>query len=166
MIEQATKDIAQAVTVKSTLKYMSNNFIHSEPHPLVSFVDNICQVIRACIKTMLLTGTYPLRSIRFKKKKTESPDCPLYQVEKEDTRNFVETFITQDKLRLKYMGRIKALLPNLLKIALTQALLDSRFLLSIHPDVSDGIRNIEQISRDMIFVLHINWTKLLDISKK
>ena len=97
-------------------------------------------------------------------KKAEYPDCPLCQVEK-DTRHFVETCISQDTIKIRYIGRIKALLPNPLKIALTQALLDSRYPL-IHPDVSEGIRDIEQISRDMIFALHINRAILLNISKK
>ena len=33
--------------------------------------------------------------------------------------HFVETCITNDTIRLKYVGRIKALLPNPLKIALS-----------------------------------------------
>ena len=101
------------------------------------FLPNTRQVTRACIKTMVLTGTYPLQPTGFKIK-AESSDCPLCQGEKEDNRHFVETCISQDTIRLKYMGRIKALLPNPLKIALTQALLNSRYLLSIHPDVSVG----------------------------
>ena len=71
-------------------------------------------------------------------KETKSPDCPLCQVEREDTMHYVETCKTQDTIMLKYRGRIKALLPNPLEIALTQALLNSRYLLNINPEASDG----------------------------
>ena len=162
---QATKDIVLSASDKSTLKHMSSVFVHNEPHPCVSFVANTRQVTRACIKTMVLTGTYPLQCARFKMKKTDSAICLLCKTEKEDAKHFVETCKSQEITRRKYMGRIQALLPPSLNIPLIQAYLDSRTLALSHPELKfTTLHEFEQVTRDMVFALHISRTLMLDMS--
>jgi hypothetical protein len=161
IIQKASKSIAEATSNMSTLKYLSKDFLYNEPHPAVLYVKNSRQVSRACVKIMVLTGTYPLQCARHRMKKTETTLCPLCKTSQEDTQHFVEHCHELDEVRLRYTDRIRAVIPHPLNTTLTQALLDSRLLQTIHPKLKQ-IEDLEQTSRDFIFALHLKRTSLLN----
>ena len=149
----------------STLKFPHKEFKYNEPHPVVQYVKNSRQVTRACVKTLVLTGTYPLQTARFKMKKVDSALCPLCHLEEENTEHFIESCRTLQSSRQMYQARISALLPTPLRTSLTQAILDSRYLVKLHPEMKKLVEDLEEVSRDLIFALHMRRSNLLGSHK-
>ena len=156
MIQDLAKD-------KSTVTHMVQDFMKNEPHPSVKFVSNPRQVSRACIKSMVLTQTYPLLDSRFKMKKSNTDICPLCQEGTEDTEHFLVKCRSLKGVRANYSGKITYLLPTELSISLTQALLDSNILMRTHPGEKIDMEQVEKTSRDMIFALHLKRTDMMKI---
>ena len=164
VISEASTHIGEEAQQMSTLQYLHHHFIYNEPHPVVQFVDNTRQVTRACIKAMVLVGAYPLQLNRFKMKKADSSKCLMCNAEVEDTEHFIDDCPDLENVRIKYQAALNATLPESLQISKTQAILDSRRLMVIHPEMKKSIRKIEEISRDLIYALHIRRSVNLNIS--
>ena len=123
-------------------------------------VDNPRQVVRAAIKSQVLTGTYPLQANKHKMKKAQTSNCPLCKTGHiEDITHFLLTCATLEDTRRNYMSRINKIIPKDLKIPLIEALADTRTLKNAHPHVN--IRGIEQVTRDFIFAMHLQRTQIL-----
>ena len=63
VIKKTGELITKTVQDKSTLSYLCTDFGYKQPHPndpTVSQVKNPRQVIRACVKASVMTGTFPL----------------------------------------------------------------------------------------------------------
>ena len=78
----------------------------------------------------------------------------------EDTIHFLECSHLLQPIRNLYIVRIQLLLPNRLHTSLTQALLDLRTLEKLHPETVDNLEEIEFISRDYIYALHLKRSSL------
>ena len=164
VISNASENISEDASVMSTLKFLHKEFKYNESHPVAQFVQNTRQVTRACIKIMVLTGTYPLQISRFKMKKVDSALCPLCHQEEEDTEHFIESCSKLRDTRQAYKARLNALLPTPLLTSPTQAILDSRHLMTLHPATKILVKDLEEVTRDMIFALHMKRSTLLNIS--
>ena len=141
---------------------MSSIFCHKIPHPVVSYTENPRQVVRATVKTLLLTGTYPLQVTKHKMKKSTTPTCLLCHRLKEDTHHFIMECHALRYTRSLYMPRIKDIMPKNLKIPLLYAILDSRSLIKYK---RLNIKQTEAITRDFIYALHIARSNMLDPTK-
>ena len=111
---------------------------------------------------MVMTGTYTLQQRRLRWKKVESAECPLCHIEVEDTIYFLECCHLLQPIRSLYLNRIQLLLPNRLHTSLTQALLDSRTLVKLHQEMVDNLEEIEFISRDYIYTLHLKGSSMTE----
>ena len=132
---------------KSTRTYLCKDFRYKQPHSTVSQVKNPRQVIRACVKVRVMTGTYPLQVRKEKMKRADSATCPLCSSEDEDTEHFIERCPILHSTRNAYSGRLQALLPNPLYTSLTQAILDTRTLQKTHTEI-ENTAELEAVLRD------------------
>ena len=137
VIKKTGERITKTAQDKSTLIYLCKDFRYKQPHPTVSQVKNPRQVIRACAKVRVMTGTYPLQVRKEKMKRADSAICPLCSNEDEDTEHFIEGCPILHITRNAYSGCLQALLPNLLYTSLTQAILDTRTLQKTHPEIEN-----------------------------
>ena len=161
VIKVACNDIRDGAECKSTLSLLHHQLVFSAPHPAVSMVDNPRQVVRACIKSKILTQTYPIESTRVRIKKAIDPTCPLCHRAPEDTEHFVELCPALEEIRSKFCILWQALPEGPSKI---KYILDTRTLAELHPDASEPtLKCWEQLSRDYLFAIHIKRTSLIAI---
>ena len=102
--------------------------------------------------------TYPLYRNRKRMKKIDHDTCPLCCLETEDTEHFVLRCPNLEHTRNKYMNRIKIILQG---IPLITGILDSREAMKIKPKLQ--VKDLEQISRDYLYSIHLKRTELLAI---
>ena len=164
VIKTAVKHLYDEAQEMSSLKFLNHTLIYNMPHPVVLHVSNNRQVTRACIKAMVLIGAYPLQFNRWKMEKANSPACLLCNAELEDTEHFVELCPELQQVRNSYEARIHAILPNPLQMSKTQAILDSRTLIQSHPEMKKREGEVEEVTRDLIFALHIRRSTSLNIT--
>ena len=149
----------------SSITFLAKDISPGLPHLTVNSVSNPRQVTRACVKARVVCGVYPLQKHRHKLKKTSSPECILCSHHTEDVEHFIEVCPSLHSSRGKYLNRLMDILPQPLLISVTQAVLDTWVLASLHPQLKEErLLEIETITRDMIYALHISRTRLIDNS--
>ena len=173
-IEQQWRDDIER---KSSLKFLNPDAVRvGKVHQVYAFVrNNVHDVRRAEVKARLLTGTYTLQSNRAKFNQFNvSPICQLCNKHPETREHFLTSCESLINIRTLYINKIRSLLEhsssniNILlddPVSCTQLLLDSS-----HPDIhnilqlnSDQIRQLELYSRELIFKIHLERTKILTI---
>ena len=166
VIKITTNLITKNAQDMSSLKYLWKSFEYNTIHPVVNYIDNPRQVACATVKSLLLTGTYPLQTARYRMKKATSPLCLLCQLDIEDTMHFVLTCPHLDHIRAKYLPHIKKDFPGHTDTLLLQALMDTSILFKQHKKKEnvDQIR-IENITRDYMFALHLERSQRLKPDK-
>jgi len=171
LVEENTKE----AETKSTLKFLSTSLQINAVHPSLQNITNARDVTRAAIKIRVLTGTYTLQTDLFKFKKSLTDICPLCKTDPEDTAHFLITCPTLEPNRTVYHKAIQATIPCVYlhrprlfnsSHLYTQLLLDpSHASLTALIDLEQHTRStIEEISRKMIYNLHIKRSTLLSIS--
>lgn len=161
---KATEMIKMEAENKSTLQYLSKEFISGAIHPTINHVTNSRQVTRANIKARIVSGVYPFQSLQYKIQKSKSPLCLLCGLHDEDLHHFVLDCPALSHIRNKYHTDLGKCLPGNLYISQLQAYLDTRILQGAHLITEEDVVNIEHTTRDLLFALHTERTKLLILS--
>ena len=173
--QKLVEELAKEAETKSTLKFLSTSLQINTAHPSLHNITNARDVTRAAIKLRILTGTYTLQTHLFKFKKSSTDLCPLCKKEPEDTAHFLITCPTLEPNRTIYHNAIQATIPSVYlhrpllfnnRHLYTQLLLDpSHASLTSLIDLEHHTRStIEEISRKMIYNLHIKRSTLLSIN--
>ena len=127
------------------------------------------------LKQRLVTGTYTLQSNRAKFNQFNvSPVCQLCNKHPETREHFLTSCESLKNIRTLYINKVRSLLEhsssniNILlddPASCTQLLLETS-----HPDInnilqlnSDQIRQLELYSRELIFKIHLERTKIVTI---
>ena len=130
-------------------------------------------VRRAEITARLLTGTYTLQSNRARFNQFNvDPICPLCKREPETREHFIVTCESLKDVRTPYLVKLRTLFDNSSGIddILKSPELSVQLLLdSSHPRITNSLnisdKQTEQIelhSRELIYVLHLKRSKLLE----
>ncbi len=162
------------ITSKSSLKYINPEAVRvGTAHHTWSYVrNNRHDVRRAEIKARLLTGTYTLQAnrARFNQFKV-NPTCKLCKTEPEDREHLISKCTALTSVRTEYSNKLRALANHsdeMDTIVNNPVLLTQFSLDSSHPDIasildtSRIIEQIELISREYIYRLHVERAKLLE----
>ena len=160
VVNLARRNIKEAAENKSSLRYLSKNFIQGQVHPLLDSVYNTRQVTRANIKTRIVCGVYPFNGAKHKMKKISSPICSLCNTGVEDLDHFMLHCSPLNPIRRKFQEKLDISLPKLSTISDLQAILDTRILAENCELPASQLTTIELISRDLCFALHMEKTKL------
>ncbi|KAK3091906.1 hypothetical protein FSP39_023590 [Pinctada imbricata] len=175
MVKEATNkyyknNITEELKRKSTLKHLSvqENPL-DEPHAIYKYVgSNPHEAEKAAIKARLLTGTYTLQANRHKYNQHEvDATCEMCKHEAEDREHFILHCTTLSEAREKHLPKLLELVPEITgrKEDLLQLILDSTHenLLYLEESCrkSKLVPKIEQISRNLLYELHINRTQTL-----
>lgn len=163
-------------TDRSTLRYLNvNSCAVGKVHISWSSTSNsVRDVRRAHIKVRMLTGSYVLQANRSKFNKSEvSPICPLCKLAPEDLRHFILECPSLHDVRGGYLEEIEKTLKQAVPDCATQILADSETLCRIVMDCTvlgglagvgpqTGLYNdLERISRQLCFAMHLKRTSLL-----
>jgi len=172
ILQVTEEDIEEQALSKSTLKYLCPRFTHNKCHNVVSFVKSPREVTRACIKTRMLTGTYPLQTTRLTYRQVPNDICPLCGVAPEDlTHCLLECTATQ-QTRAKYMPTIMDVIPhinpNLPTILHNREKLTHLLMDCSHPAIVTLMKlsmpiqeKLERKTRNMCYAIHIDRTNRL-----
>ncbi|KAK3088117.1 hypothetical protein FSP39_014918 [Pinctada imbricata] len=175
MVKEATNkyyknNITEELKRKSTLKHLSvqENPL-DEPHAIYKYVgSNPHEAEKAAIKPRLLTGTYTLQANRHKYNQHEvDATCEMCKHEAEDREHFILHCTTLSEAREKHLPKLLELVPEITgrKEDLLQLILDSTHenLLYLEESCrkSKLVPKIEQISRNLLYELHINRTQTI-----
>jgi hypothetical protein len=169
LLEEQIKNEAMQ---KSTLSYLNPIFITGYTHTSIRYLEHPREISRANIKIRLLTQTYKLQVFAFKYKQVKEPKCPICLVQDEDLEHFILSCPLLEPARRTYIMRINEVIPHV--YSRRQEVFSSpRFLLQLvldptHPELrkvidmhDDIITELEPISRDMCYALHLLRTKML-----
>ena len=74
---------------KTTLIHLNPNFIANCPHLAINSTIDLSSLRRVTVKLKLLTGVYPLQTVRAKFKQTTSTTCLLCKDEEESVSHFI-----------------------------------------------------------------------------
>ena len=164
-------DIEEEAQEKSTLRYLAPYHTPRATHDSVAHINNSRQVTRANVKTRVLLGVYPLANTKRRTKQSTTATCRLCHTDQdEDEVHFLTQCSSLEKERSNYMHRISQLIPNTDR---SRVLQNNRLLTGIildpdHPDVMQELQilprsraQLEEISRDFIYALHIKRSALV-----
>ena len=87
--------------------------------------------------------------------KTDSPLCLMCKVGNEDTEHFILNCKKLEHIRGRYQNKLCNLLEDNKEVPFLEALLDSRSIQIAHPKTKFRIDELEEISRNYIFALHM-----------
>ena len=157
---------------KSSLKYLDPDAVRvGKVHQVYAFERNNVHDVKA----RLLTGTYTSQSNRAKFNQFNvSPTCQLCDKTPETREHFLTSCESLKNIRTVYINKIKSLFEHsscdnntLLDdpASCTQLLLDASHR-DIHNSLhqnSDQTRQLELYSRELIFKIHLERTKILSV---
>ena len=164
---------------KSSLRYLNPGAVKiGKVHQVYASVrNNTYDVRRAEVKVRFRTGAYTLRSNRAKfNQYNVSPTCQLCNKNPETREHFIIVCESLKNIRYVYFNKIRSLLEHssvkinsLLEDSAicTQLLLDSS-----HPDIDNILQPdsseaelLELYSRELLFKIHLERTKILRYNK-
>ena len=167
----ASQEIAKEALSRSTLGLLNPLFTARTPHNALCHIENPLQVARANTKIRLLVDVYPLATVQKRMKQIDGDICSLCDLgETEDRLHFLTRCPALSEVRTKYLHRILALIPHTDDLD-TENL--DQFLVGLildpsHPDVAEihildpsVIPEVETITRDYIFALHLKRTNIV-----
>ena len=173
MVKKATNisyrmEVFEELKNKTSLKYLAlqENPL-DEPHPLYKYTgSDPYEIEKAAIKARLLTGTYTLQANKHKYNQYEvDKTCELCRSETEDREHFILSRSALEEARQKHLPKLLELIPELTgrNSILLQCILDST-----HEDLAmllqipkEKTKDIEQITRSLLYELHIQRTRML-----
>ena len=141
-------------------------------HVWNSASSNPREVTRAAMKAKILTGNYNLQAKRsYFKNESSTANCHLCNSDPENREHFVVTCPTSNHVRDGYMPDIYQVLTSALGVwearkiwetphGKLQVVLDSSFYIK----GLEQIYEIERLSRNLLFALHLHRTAILSIS--
>ena len=166
------KEVIEEMKNKTSLRYMAvqKNPL-DEPHPLYKHTgSNPHDIEKAAIKARILTGTYTLQANRHKFNQQEiDKTCELCRKDTEDREHFILDCTALEEMRQKHIPSLLEIAPELndKRTELLQCILDCS-----HQDLTetiqlskDQVQQIEQISRGLLYDLHIRRTQILLAAK-
>ena len=164
---------------KSSLRYLNPGAVKiGKVHQVYASVrNNTYDVRRAEVKVRLLTGTYTLQSNRAKfNQYNVSPTCQLCNKNPETREHFITVCESLKNIRLVYLNKIRSLFEHS-SVKINSLLADSArctqlLLDSSHPDINNILQPdssetefLELYSRELLFKLHLERTKILSDNK-
>jgi hypothetical protein len=163
IIKHVSTALEEDVKCKSTLLYLNPCFNMDTCHNVVSYISNPREVRRACVKSQMLTGTYPLQATRVIYRQAKSDICLLCGEGKEDLIHCLLSCPRTETVRVRYLPGIIDHVP-LVYIDTANILLNSPCLTQLimdntHPSVSGLIpqcqqEHFEQLTRNLCFAIH------------
>ena len=170
IINSVEKSIREEAECKSTLVYLNPCFKESICHNVAYYIQDPREVRRACIKTQMLTGTYPFQATRVVYKQAVTDTCLLCGEGKED---LVHCLLLCPRLYATRTHYLPAILNSILPVPanLSNAQIDPNTLTQLimdntHPGVAGYISledtdTFERITRNFCFALHTRRTCML-----
>ena len=177
MVREATnkkyrREILEEKETKNSLRYLAIQELPlDEPHQIYETVGSSPhEVEKAAIKARLLTGCYTLQAHKLKFNQHEIDKfCPLCSKEIEDREHFILKCEMLERQREKHLQRLFTALPNILehKEKLLQCILDSSHedLSHIVPKSRSIHKRIEEISRGLLYDLHVHRSRMISKNK-
>jgi hypothetical protein len=168
--KSVVKSIKEEAECKSTLIYLNPCLKENVCHNVASCIQNPREVRRACIKTQMLTGTYPFQATRAVLKQNVSDTCLLCGRGREDMIHCLLLCPSLCTTRARYLQAILNTIPHVSTIlpniqndptVLIQLIMDTT-----HPSVSGYVPSnltdiFEKTTRDFCFAIHIRRTCML-----
>ena len=171
----ASNKLQEEARTKSTLRYLTPYHIPRTPHYCLSNAYNPYQVTRANIKSRLLLDVYPLSRVTKRMKKTTEDICPICQLDEQENQvHFLLRCPKLEEVRPKYLPKLLELLPAAVRelVINDEHLFAGLLLDASHPDVNQHVTiehqtriQIEAITRDYVYALHISRTALVKVAE-
>ncbi|CAC5362323.1 unnamed protein product [Mytilus coruscus] len=169
--------IQKSCTYKS-LKYLGTlNISPGKCHTLL-FIGNTSdptrEAVRISVKLKVITDTYILQSHRSRYNLNETPICKLCDIDTEDRTHFLLKCKILQCIRERYLNQINEIISDFLNFRMRdiptddqiQIILDCTMLLFGIPVITNYSKRIEDISRQLIYALHVARYRTLDIKKR
>ncbi|CAC5371818.1 unnamed protein product [Mytilus coruscus] len=169
--------IQKSCTYKS-LKYLgTSNFSPGNCHTLLSIgntSDPTREAVRISVKLKVITDTYILQSHRSRYNLNETPICKLCDIDIEDRSHCLLKCKILQCIRERYLNQIDEFISDFLNFRIRdiptddhmQIILNCTVLLSRYINDIHLIQRIEDISRQLIYALHVVRYRTLYIKKR
>ncbi|VDI46248.1 Hypothetical predicted protein [Mytilus galloprovincialis] len=132
------------------------------------------EAVRISVKLKVITDTYILQSHRSRYNLNETPTCKLCDTDIEDRSHFLLTCKILQCIRERYLNQIDEIISDFLNFRMRdiptddqlQIILDCTVLLSRYTNDNTVLQRIEDLSRQLIYALHVARYRTLDIKKR